>query len=117
MIAALLSGLDLEAAKSGISKDLDELIAEGVLGWVILGVAAALPLGSLLALMAKRWLALLPLTISIGLVCLWGLYYATNWWSNPGQGAWASVLGLVLLGWLLLIVAVTRRWRGPWMDS
>jgi len=117
VLSALLFGLDLEAARSGISKDLDELIDEGARGWVLLGVAAGLPLASLLALMMKRWLALLPLAISIGLFCVWALYYATDWWSNPGQAAWAPASGLVLLGWVLLIVAVVRRRRGPWMDS
>ncbi len=42
------------------------------------------------------------------LFCLWFAYYATDWWSNPGQGAWAPAFMLVLLGWLLVVVEARR---------
>jgi hypothetical protein len=48
---------------------------------------------------------------------VWVLYYATERWSNPGQGAWMPAFGVVLLGWLVLIFAFARRRGGPWMDS
>jgi hypothetical protein len=115
--AALTSALDLEAARSGISRDIDELVSEGVIGWTILVVGAGLPVVSLLALLLRRWLALIPLAISAAVFAVWVLYYATERWSNPGQGAWMPAFGVVLLGWLVLIFAFARRRGGPWMDS
>jgi CHASE2 domain-containing sensor protein len=102
---ALLFGLDLAQAKWGISRDLDELTSGGPIGLTILTVSAALPALSLVALLRKRWLALAPLALSLGLFVVWGLYYATDWWANQGQGAWAPAFAFVLLGWLALIAA------------
>jgi hypothetical protein len=102
----LVLGLDLAAAKWGISRDLRELTLYGPVGFVILAVIVGLPVGSILVLvLRRRLLALAPLAISLVLFLLWGLYYATNWWSNPGQGGWPPANALFVLGWILLLLA------------
>jgi hypothetical protein len=102
----LVFGLDLAAARWGISRDLKELTLYGPLGFVILAVIAGLPVGSILVLiLRRRLLALAPLGISIVLFLLWVLYYATDWWSNPGQGGWPPANALFVLGWVLLLLA------------
>ena len=107
MTVPLVFGLDLAAAKWGISRDLKELTLFGPLGFVILAVIAGLPVGSILVLvLRRRLLALAPLGISMVLFLLWVLYYATDWWSNPGQGGWPPANALLVLGWILLLVAV-----------
>jgi len=107
--AALVFGLDLAEAKWGISRDLEELTLNGPLGFVILAVIAGLPVGSILVLvLRRRRLALAPLGISIVLFLLWVLYYATDWWSNPGQGGWPPANALFVLGWILLLLAAVR---------
>jgi hypothetical protein len=110
--AALVLGLDLAAARWGISRDLEELTLYGPLGFVILAFVAGLPLGSILVLvLRRRLLAVAPLAISIVLFLLWALYYATDWWSNPGQGGWPPANALFVLGWiLLLLAAVSPKW-------
>jgi hypothetical protein len=76
---------------------------------VILALIAGLPVGSVLALvLRRRLLALAPLGISLVLFVLWVLYYATDWWSNPGQGGWLPANALFVLGWILLLVAAAR---------
>jgi Kef-type K+ transport system membrane component KefB len=108
--AAFAFGLDLAAARWGISRDLEELTLYGPLGFVILAFIAGLPLGSILVLvLRRRLLAIAPLAISIVLVLLWVLYYATDWWSNPGQGGWAPANALFVLGWILLLLAAVPR--------
>lgn len=47
----------------------------------------ALPVMSIALLVRRRWLAIFPLLISFALFSVWFLYYATDWWSHPGQGA------------------------------
>ena len=68
----------------------------------------ALPMMSMALLVRRRWLAMIPLLISLALFSVWFLYYATDWWSNPGKGTWAPAFMLVLLGWLLVIVEARR---------
>jgi hypothetical protein len=105
----LVFGLDLATAKWGISRDLKELTLYGPLGFVTLAVIAGLPVGSILVLvLRRRLLALAPLGISIVLFLLWVLYYATDWWSNPGQGGWPPANALFVLGWVLLLVAAVQ---------
>ena len=84
MTVPLVFGLDLAAAKWGISRDLKELTLFGPLGFVILAVIAGLPVGSILVLvLRRRLLALAPLGISMVLFLLWVLYYATDDDSQP----------------------------------
>jgi hypothetical protein len=112
--AALVFGLDLAAARWGITRDLEELTVYGPLGLVILAAIAGLPVGSILVLvLRRRLLALAPLGISVILFLLWVLYYATDWWSNSGQGGWPPANALFLLGWILLLLATVRpsKWR------
>ena len=56
-------------------------------------------------------MSMAPSDVSLALFLVWFLYHATDWWSNPGQGAWAPAFLLVLVGWLLVIAEV-RRLRG-----
>jgi len=103
----LVFALDLGTARWGISRDVKELTLYGPLGFVILAVIAGLPVGSILVLvLRRRLLALAPFGISIVLFLLWVLYYATDWWSNPGQRGWPPANALFVLGWILLLVAV-----------
>jgi hypothetical protein len=107
-----LTGLDLRAARWGISRDVDELRSAHAFGWTVISIGLALPVGALvLVLFAKSLLALVPLAISAGLFGLWVLYYATDWFSNPGQGAWMPAFSLVLLGWIVLLVGAGQAFR------
>jgi hypothetical protein len=56
---------DLNAAADGISRDIDELLTAGWFGAIVLTVIFGLPVASLLAMLAQRWLAVVPLTISL----------------------------------------------------
>lgn len=81
------------------------------------GVVVGLPIASVLVLLLRSMLALVPLAISAFVFGLWFLYYATDWFSNPGQGAWMPVFLLVLFGWSLLVAAAFRPWkRGPFPE-
>jgi hypothetical protein len=71
-------------------------------------VVFALPVMSTSLLLRRRWPAMIPMLISLAIFSVWFLYYATEWWSNPGQGVWAPAFMLVLLGWLLVIVEARR---------
>jgi hypothetical protein len=95
-----------------ISRDLHELTLYGPLGYAILAAIAGLPTASILVLAwRRRLLALVPLAISALLFAVWALYYATDWWANPGLGGGAFPALLVALGWLVLIVAALPRPR------
>ena len=107
MPSLVTAGLDFASARSGIGKDI-RAFADGPFGWVVLTMVFALPVMSMALLLRRRWLALFPLSFSLALFSVWFLYYATEWWSNPGQGAWAPAFMLVLLGWLLVIVEARR---------
>lgn len=107
----LAAALDVAAGRLGVARDIREVADEGWLGWVVLIAVFALPLASVVLLMRHRWLALLPLCVSLALGSTWFLYYATDWWSNPGQGAWVPALALVLLGWFVVCVEIWRARR------
>jgi hypothetical protein len=51
-------------------------------------------------------LAVLPVLICLGQTALWFLYYATDWFSNPGIGG-ALIVGVApsVLGTLIALVA------------
>jgi hypothetical protein len=105
-------GADLNAAVDGMSRDIDELFGAGWLGLIALTVIFGLPLASVLAILARRWLAVVPFTISLALGLLWAAYYATDWF-GPKSGP--EMLGLYLLltlgGWSVLVMAITRPWQ------
>ena len=111
-LPTLAAALDIAAGQSGIARDVREVADEGWPGWVVLVIVFALPVVSLILLSRRRWLALVSLCISLALFSSWFLYYATDWWSNPGQGAWVPALALVLLGWFVLSVELWRTRRG-----
>jgi hypothetical protein len=106
----VIAAFRVNAAAEGVSRDVEELLAAGWFGIIVLAVIFGLPVGSLLALLFQRWLALVSFVISLGLGFLWVAYYATDWigpQSGPG-GAAVAVL-LALLGWSFLGLAVKRR--------
>jgi hypothetical protein len=109
MVSLAVAALDVASARAGIGKDIRVFAESGVFGWVVLTVVFALPLISMALLLRRRWLAMMPLLISLAIFSVWFLYYATNWWSNPGQGAWAPAFLLVFLGWLVVCAEI---WRG-----
>lgn len=109
--ATFRAALALDAARAGIGRDIQEVAEAGVLGWVVLGLVLALPVVSLALLVLRRWLAVIPVTISLSLLSVWFLYYATDWWSNPGQSASAPAFLLILLGWLIVCVEIWRARR------
>jgi len=108
MSLALFAALDFESARTGIGKDIRVFAESGVFGWVALSVVFSLPAVSVVLLLRRRWLAVIPLALSLVLFSLWFAYYATDWWSNPGQGAWAPAFMLVLLGRFLVVVEARR---------
>lgn len=56
-------------------------------------------------------LTVVPLLMSCAVYIVWVLYYATDWWSNPGIGG-AVVPALTLLAaWVLLVIAVVQYLR------
>jgi hypothetical protein len=110
---ATLMSIDIGAGLSGIANDMRVLAQDGAFGWTILIVVLALPVASVLLLARRRWIALLSVMISFSVLATWLLYYATHWWSNPGQGAWVPAVALVLLGWLVVAVELWRMHREP----
>jgi hypothetical protein len=113
MPLAHLIALDIDAARFGIRRDLAELGSSGMIGWVFLGLLFGLPLASVALLIARRWLASVPLALSLLLFLTWFSYYASPHSTVTG-GAASGVLMYLLLGWWILFLAVIRPWRwGP----
>ena len=108
MVSLSIAALDLASARAGVGKDIRVFAESGVFGWVVLTVVFGLPVMSVGLLLCRRWVAMAPLLISLAIFTVWFLYYATDWWSNPGQAAWAPAFVLALLGWLLVIVEARR---------
>jgi hypothetical protein len=110
---ATLVSIDIGVGLSGIANDMRVLAQDGAFGWTILIVVLALPVASVLLLARRRWIALFSVVISFSVLATWLLYYATDWWSNPGQGAWLPAVALVLLGWVVVAVELWRMRREP----
>ena len=102
-------GLDFENAWELMGRDLNDVTQEGGIGWIFLVLFFSLPLVALLMVMRRRWLALLPLSGWIGLVAVWFLYYATDWFGPVSGGVAALVFLLTVGGWMMLGVAGTVR--------
>ena len=100
--------MDVHAAWEGISGDMRELLSTPAMA-VVLALTLALPAVSLGLVLARRRIALAPLVLSLGLFSVWFLYYATDWWSNPGLGVWMPAFLVVLCGWGLVAVAARPR--------
>ncbi len=106
----MIAAFDVNAAADGISRDIDELLAAGWFGIIILAVIFGLPVASLLALLFQRWLALVSFVISLGLGFIWVAYYSTDWIGpQSGPGGAAAAVMLALIGWSFLGFAVSRR--------
>lgn len=97
-------GLDVDSAWAGISRDIDELTTD-TFGWVILLSFCLLPVGSLILLVFRRWIAVLPLLGWLALLGARFLYYATDWFSPVSGGTASLVFLLVLFGWIILVAA------------
>ena len=89
-----------------MSRDLEEITREGALGWTFLVLLFALPAASLIVVLARWWIAVIPLLGSLALLAGWFLYYATDWLPVVSGSAVGLVFFLVLAGWALLVVAV-----------
>ncbi|MDX1658259.1 MAG: hypothetical protein R3343_05520 [Nitriliruptorales bacterium] len=100
--------MDWRAVWWGISRDVEVALEAGPVGWAILLMIVALPLGSVLAVWKGSRLSLVPLAASAGLGALWILYYGTDWWSNPGLAGAAFAVLLVAVAWVPLLVALWR---------
>jgi len=100
--------VDFGAGVAGIERDLREFLGFPA-GIPIVVLTVALPLVSLALLALRHRLALVPLLISVALLTEWFLYYATDWWSNPGQGVWVPAFVLVLGGWAVVARIVSTR--------
>jgi hypothetical protein len=106
-ISTIATGLDLHEARWGIGRDVDEALSIGPFGWFFVFAMFGLPIASLLALLRSR-LALAPVAISASVFGLWTLYYATDWFANPGGGVWFPIFVLVLAGWAIVVRAAVR---------
>ena len=94
--------LDFNAAADGMARDLHEVWTSSIYGRGFLVLLFALPLASLVMLVKRRWLALVPLAGWLTFIVTWFLYYATEW-IGPVDGAMLSVVFFfVLVGWLAL---------------
>lgn len=73
---------------------------------VLIGLMLIPVLLSLPGLRRSSRLAVLPVLIFVGQTALWFLYYATDWFSNPGSGG-ALIVGVApsVLGTLIALVA------------
>ena len=104
----LFGALDVGSARWGIGRDIREFLDSGLFGAVVLGMTFGLPIGALILIALRRWVAVVPLLIWLGLMAAWFLYYATDWWANPGQAAWLPAFLLILIGWIIVITAFAR---------
>ncbi len=103
---------DLESARDGMSRDLESFTTEdGALGWTFLLLVFALPIGSLILVLARRWVALVPLLGSLALIAAWFLYYATDLVPPVSGSATPLIFLYVLVGWGLLGVASIAKRR------
>jgi hypothetical protein len=111
VIVASLLALDVDAARLGIQRDVAEIAsAGGALGWFFLALLFALPPASLALLIARRWLASVPLGMSAFVWLTWFSYYATPHPTTTGSAA-GGVLLFLVFGWLICLLAVVRPWR------
>lgn len=109
-------GFDLDAAREGMGRDLEELISGPLSGWfgtTFLVMFFVLPVAALLLLVFRRWLALLPLLVWLAYVALWFLYYAIGLFAPIDNGGGLAGLTFLLLiaGWGVLLVTAARLLR------
>ena len=88
LFTSIAASNSFERVRDGISKDVEAFTDEPV-GWTIVGLTFALPIASLAVLATTRRIAAIgPLAVGLALPTLWALYYATDWFANPGQAVW-----------------------------
>ena len=104
-LPSVVAGLDVHEARWGIGRDLSELESSGWVGRIVLALIFGLPVASLTLLFYRRWLAVVPLMASLACLSGWFLYYATDWWANPGLGGFAMVFVVHLAAWLFVPLA------------
>jgi len=110
-IAWLLS-FDVDAARFGIHRDLAELWSAGAVGWLFLALLFGLAPASLALLIAQRWLAVVPLSMSAFVWLTWFSYYATPHPTVTGSAA-GGVLLFLTVGSLICILTAVRPWCWP----
>ncbi|WP_020578340.1 hypothetical protein [Actinopolymorpha alba] len=89
----------------GILRDLGELSGTDLVGWLLLAGLALLPIVGVLLILGGSRLAWIPVAVFAALMVLWFLYYATNWWSNPGIAGAALPALAVMISWIVLGVS------------
>ncbi len=100
--------LNLGRARWGLVRDLHELLGAGVIGWVVVASFVALPVAALVVAFTRRKLAFVAFGLWLSIALESFLYYATDWWSNPGLGIFAVEASTVGLGWLIVLVAASQ---------
>ena len=98
--------MDVASAVSMMLRDAGELGSWFPIGTVVVLLALALPVASIAAIRLGYVLGWAPLVVAIALYGWWFLYYATDWWANPGQGNWMAGAVAVLVGWTMFAVAI-----------
>jgi hypothetical protein len=104
--------MDVGSGVDGIAKDVHILADESAFGWTLLVLSFGLPVAALFSLTRRRWVALLPLAMTSGVLTLWFLYYATSWFANPGQAAWMPTAFFVVVGWAIFVADAMHVRRG-----
>lgn len=107
--------MEFTEVASAISLMLRDLRSAGTafpIGTVLVILTMALPVMSLLMAVRGCVYAWFAFAIAVALYGQWFLYYATDWWSNPGQGVWIPAALAVLLGWGFLVAAARSEHPG-----
>lgn len=101
--------MEISTAFELVGRDIAELGSWFPIGTLLVVMALALPpvaLGMALRGYRAAWLSVLVAALIFG---EWFLYYATDWWANPGLGSWVAVAGATVLGWGILTAAFLVR--------
>jgi hypothetical protein len=94
---------------AGIWRDLHLLATEdGPIGWLVIASLVLLPVLAIGLSLAGSRLAIASVVIFVGVLAVWFLYYATDWWANPGLAGTVLPTLALLIAWAVLPVAVWR---------
>jgi hypothetical protein len=92
-----------------LTRDFNELVNGGPVGWAILAVLVLLPALAIVLLFLGSRLAITPLAIYAAIWLELIIYYATGYRSNLGLGFEMLIRALpMLVAWVLLAVAALR---------
>lgn len=101
--------MEISTAFDLMGRDIAELGSWFPVGTLVIVMTLALPVAALaMAVQGHRaaWLSVLVAVLVLG---SWFLYYATDWWANPGQGSWVAMAAATVLGWAILAAALLSR--------